>query len=283
MVLRGAKGGDWDVCTHLINYGHHFEARFAKALSIFVKLLAGAPTVLEFGCGTGLYVAYLAKVATVSDAVGIEPQHSNHWSSLGLIAPSGLPRQANVDVLTASEKTLHAHNLHRQYDLVYSNEVVEHIPRHLHDRIFDFLVARTKRLLVFGMAVPGQGGHGHIACRDREDVRKEFIRRGLRPLSNLSRSLWKIGLRGITENRYVYAKDDSIPDLPSPELRELHVPWGHRSAAWHLMGRGSRFMMDDTFANETFPTFFRVAESFSRLRNLSMDERVCDTNNLNLA
>lgn len=68
------------------------------------------------------------------------------------------------------------------FDLVLSFEVLEHIPRERHERIFDFMVRHAGGFVVLSVARPRQPGSGHIACRTKKDVRGELERRGLRYL-----------------------------------------------------------------------------------------------------
>ena len=225
--LKGNRGGNWSPCTHLVAYGLNAEPRYAKALAVLFAQARGA-TALEFGCGLGLYSSYLARFGGVSgDVVGVEPDPRFHkiWASMGLLAEDGLrPRQAAVDITHANVSELRAHGLDRSYDLVHSNEVVEHIPVLLHSRVFDFLAARTSTLLIFGMARPKQPGHGHIACRSPQSVQYELTHRGLRHLPNISRALRQIGLAPWAHNRAAYTKDPSFLDEPSAALLALAHP-----------------------------------------------------------
>ena len=68
--------------------------------------------------------------------------------------------------------------LDKLFDTVISIEVAEHIPLEQHEALFDFLVSRAGRMIVFSGARPGQGGHGHIAERPELEWREEFTKRG---------------------------------------------------------------------------------------------------------
>ena len=65
-----------------------------------------------------------------------------------------------------------------QYDMVLSLEVMEHVPRKFHTKAFDFLASKKPRIVVFGAARVGQGGHGHIAERNEEEWIQEWESRG---------------------------------------------------------------------------------------------------------
>ena len=117
-----------------------------------------------------------------------------------------------------------AQGIDGRFGLVHSNEVVEHIPRKLHAAVFDFITARTGKLLVFGMSRPRQTGHGHIANRPPQEVQLEFVRRGLRLLPNMTAALRRIGLPPWAHNRAIYTSDPAVRDEPPPELLALARP-----------------------------------------------------------
>eukprot|EP00049_Salpingoeca_infusionum_P024283 m.15488 g.15488 ORF g.15488 m.15488 type:complete len:335 (-) comp6635_c0_seq1:123-1127(-) len=175
--VRGDVGGEWDMCTHLKVYGLNFNVGLATFLS---KGLKGMSSVLEFGCGLGLYVDYICRqTPNVTTAIGIEPMPMSNGKYSVFRQHSKCPRQAVIDVLSASAQQLQEQGLDDQFDLVYSIEVLEHIPRHLHDKAADFLVSRVGTMLVFSAAHLNQDGVGHIAERKQEEWVKEFTSRGL--------------------------------------------------------------------------------------------------------
>jgi hypothetical protein len=63
------------------------------------------------------------------------------------------------------------------YDLVLCIEVGEHLPEESADTLVDTIV-RHSGTVVFGAAVPGQEGTGHINCQPHEYWHTKFGERG---------------------------------------------------------------------------------------------------------
>jgi hypothetical protein len=117
--------------------------------------------------------------------------------------------------------------LDRQFDLVESLEVAEHIPEQASDQFIDSLV-RHGRLILFSAATPGQGGEHHINEQPPQYWQAKFAARGyelfdfLRPrlASNRAVYLW------YRHNVFVYAHRSIVDTLP-PAIAATHVPLGH--------------------------------------------------------
>ncbi|EGD83064.1 hypothetical protein PTSG_12062 [Salpingoeca rosetta] len=176
--LAGAQGNAWTACTHLRVYGLNFDQGLARFLAYSNPQVK---SVLEFGCGLGLYLDYVCRRSNATKVIGIEPEAMTFENSVfSRVNDTSLcPAQAAVNVLHASEAELAALGLMSKFDLVYSIEVLEHIPREFHDKMADFLVSRVDKLLVFSAARPNQEGWGHIAERPTEEWIEEFTSRGL--------------------------------------------------------------------------------------------------------
>ncbi|EDQ90927.1 uncharacterized protein MONBRDRAFT_24077 [Monosiga brevicollis MX1] len=129
----------------LQGYGINFDV----GLATFLRLLEPA-TVLEFGCGLGLYVDYLARFTNASPVYGIEPEEMLFEGSVfaSVNDPVARPAQLAINVL---------------------QPVLEHIPLEFHPMVTKWLAPRVGRVLVFGAARPNQEGVGHIALRTRDD------------------------------------------------------------------------------------------------------------------
>jgi cyclopropane fatty-acyl-phospholipid synthase-like methyltransferase len=79
-------------------------------------------------------------------------------------------RLLNVDVLTNPAPRV----LDQLFDLVFSIEVAEHVSGDRHEALFDFLISRAGRMIVFSGARSGQVGHIHITERPELEWREEF-------------------------------------------------------------------------------------------------------------
>jgi len=229
--LKGENGGEWNLCTHLSTYGTNIDPGYDTALVRLMQQIDGE-TSLEFGSGNLLYSSFLAKmIPGAKDIVGIEPVPSLYTKEMGVIQPNGLPRQVGINILNCTAKELHEQRLDGQFDLVHSNEVLEHIPVNLHPLVFDYVAARVSKLLVFGMARIGQAGTGHIACKDPEYVLANFEKRGLRYLPNITQAMHKLG-GWMPENRLVFTKNQTAEDKPSDGLLALARPAGYKFKKW---------------------------------------------------
>ena len=178
LTTAGIRGGAWNVCTYVRLYG--INADFGAL--VFLSSVLQPASSLEVGCGAGAYTSWMAK-SGVAPAWGLEPEAMPS----AIFSASGWPRQLVADfseprAVGACSAALGS------FDLVFSFEVAEHIPRERHDAIVDFLVSRTARFLVFS-ASPHRNGHGHISPRSRQDWRLEFERRGMVYLPEVSDQL----------------------------------------------------------------------------------------------
>ena len=128
----------------------------------------------------------------------------------------GWPRQISGNLINASagsmagacESDLGVH------DLVYSIEVAEHIPPHLHEAVAGMLSRHTGRFLVFSAGRPGQGGLGHIGNRAKSDWAAAFARHGLTLLQEATALAAKVCRnREIRKNIQVFAATAAPPEL----------------------------------------------------------------------
>ena len=204
----------------------NFHVRLAKALKALM-VEQDLKSMLEIGSGLGLYTSFVAKhVPDIQDIVGVEPQNIILKREYELRVPvqgKELPRQCEVDVLTANNKTLASYGLDRSFDVVFSSEVLEHIPRTLHPKFLDFMVARASKFVILGVAPPGQGTHvvGHIAPREKAELRAELEKRGLRFLPTLTAAFENAEASKKAKNLMVMAKDVGLVDEPDADLMSL--------------------------------------------------------------
>lgn len=168
--LQGQDGGGWSEDAHNTLYPGNFNKGLAHHLCQRVAPL----TALEFGSGLGYLARYIVDHSAVTRYDCIEPSEIK-----GQYSPDAFPKLHSVDIFNDAID----HLFLDAYDMVVSIEVAEHIDRSLHERLFDFLVLKAARTIVFSGARIGQGGHGHIAERHEEDWREEFLTRGCTYLS----------------------------------------------------------------------------------------------------
>ena len=162
--LQGYEGGGWDKKAHETLYGRNLNT----GLGDFIIKEVRPQNFLEFGSGLGALSNYISHSMHLEPSYCIEPaieSSDSYGENVSLL---------NVDIFSTPVPSV----LNKLFDTVISIEVAEHIPLELHEALFDFLVSRAGRMIVFSGARPGQGGHGHIAERPELEWREEFTKRG---------------------------------------------------------------------------------------------------------
>jgi len=126
-----------------------------------IKMFKGVKTAIDIGCGNGSYIKNFIDAGI--DCIGYD------GSPLTLEITSGLPCyiQDFSDPVDAGK-----------FDLVVSLEVGEHIPKQFEQIFIDNVCRAAKRHIVLSWATEGQGGRGHVNCRNNDYVIKEMESRG---------------------------------------------------------------------------------------------------------
>jgi SAM-dependent methyltransferase len=156
---------------------YRFLASFAvrSAQRVVPKLTAVVPVrnVVDFGCGQGAWLSVWA--AAGATVVGVDGPYIDRRGLL--IDPSDFhPADLSAPI-----------DLGKQFDLVQSLEVAEHLPAAKAGQFVDTLTAHGACVL-FSAAVPGQGGENHVNEQPLGYWRAIFRERGysavdyLRPL-----------------------------------------------------------------------------------------------------
>ena len=132
-------------------YIHCTEIYNTKAPNIVVPILlkyVQPKSVLDVGCGTGTWLKVFNQ-AGVNDFFGVDGED---------LAPNVLqvPKQ-NFSVRDFTQPL----NLSREFDLVVSLEVAEHLPESAADVFIATLIKHSK-IVLFSAAIPGQGGQNHL-------------------------------------------------------------------------------------------------------------------------
>tara|TARA_R110000796_G_scaffold43431_4_gene106753 strand:- start:3466 stop:4071 length:606 start_codon:yes stop_codon:yes gene_type:complete len=155
----------WSLQDHNRLYGKNFNGGAASWILNNIDF----NSVLEFGCGPGYYCKFWSD-NDIRYAHGIEPEQMDQSCFIN----DGCEQfEYNISQQPEPEGILPA------YDLIVSIEVMEHIDRIYHNKVFDYFLSKSPRTIIFSAATPGQLGTGHIACREEEDWRNEFLERGM--------------------------------------------------------------------------------------------------------
>lgn len=175
-----SEGGSWGYCTHLKTYGLNMDFGLAN------MLLSLAPrSTLELGCGLGLYTSFLHQAAGTRLSIGIEP----HPMPSVIFGSDKGPHQLVANVLSPSGEVARCEELLGRFELVFSIEMAEHVPRETHPMVADLLVRHTGGFLVFSAGRPGQLGLGHVGNREKSEWISMFTERGLVHLPETSRRM----------------------------------------------------------------------------------------------
>ena len=166
-----------------------------------LRLFPRVESVVDFGCGTGVYVAEFRKRGIVAE--GFE------YSAIARTIAHDLSK---VDVRPFDLKSFAGAG--RTSDLSTSFEVAEHVPPDLGDRLLEICCQHAPRV-VFTAAGVGQAGHGHIHLQPKSYWIDRFARHGFRfdkakteqleryLRANLIRGLWLADNIGVYESSRV--------------------------------------------------------------------------------
>jgi SAM-dependent methyltransferase len=121
-------------------------------------------SVLDVGCGRAVWLAHWLRHGA-DEVLGIDGSYVDP----GRLA---VPRTCFL-----AHDLAQSFSLGRQFDLVQSLEVAEHIPATAADVFIDNLV-RHGRVILFSAAIPGQGGEHHVNEQPWEYWRAKFATRG---------------------------------------------------------------------------------------------------------
>jgi SAM-dependent methyltransferase len=204
---------------------YEYDAAFYRLLASFalrsaeriVPMLTGVlplRSVVDFGCGQGAWLrAWSQAGATV---LGLDGPYVDRAQLL--IEPSAFQAADLAEPI----------DLARQFDLVQSVEVAEHLPEARAETFVATLVSHGL-LVLFSAALPGQGGENHINEQPLSYWRALFRKQGYLPVDYL-RPL----IAGDTQiqswyryNLLLYVRQDRVATLPAP-LRAAIVPDGER-------------------------------------------------------
>lgn len=143
-----------------LNYNHMQaeEKPFANRLASWVKQELNPTTLLDIGCGPGHFVDSFRDQGI--DAKGLDVDDRVHGKE-------HLTYQSLFDI--TNEKA----------DVVVCMEVAEHIEQSLEDEVVAKVVSTVGKTLIWTAAAIGQGGIGHINCKDKNDWAEKLTKAGL--------------------------------------------------------------------------------------------------------
>lgn len=154
------------------------QGAFRSARNIVPEVLAltQPESVLDVGCGSGAWLAAFRERG-IEDILGVDGDY---------IHKERLPIPADKFLAHNLEEPL---DLHRQFDLVVSLEVAEHISEDSADIYVDS-VTRHGSLVLFSAATPHQGGQHHVNEQWPDYWAEKFQNRGYAVLDPIRPRIW---------------------------------------------------------------------------------------------
>jgi SAM-dependent methyltransferase len=125
-----------------------------------IRLFGKVKSVIDIGCGNGGYTKRFLENkinCTGYDGSPLTPEITN-----GLCKVQDFSEPVDLGV----------------FDLVLSLEVGEHIPVNYEQIFIDNLVKAAKKYIILSWGVEGQGGIGHVNCRNNDYVISQLSKRG---------------------------------------------------------------------------------------------------------
>lgn len=108
--------------------------------------------IIDFGCGNGTYISYLYDKGF--GVTGVDGEMSSSYEGQGLFIKQDLTDQFTLDYKGN----------------VICLEVGEHIPKEFEHIFFENITKHCTDKLILSFAVRGQGGLGHVNCKENIEV-----------------------------------------------------------------------------------------------------------------
>ena len=188
-------------------FAHQVDGSIRSAsqlVPMILELHGSARSVIDVGCGTGSWLSQYAANG-IEDYLGVD---------------GFLPSE---EMLRVPAERTESHDLRlplelgRRFDVVQSMEVAEHLPAEAAETFVKTLTSLGD-FIVFGAAVPGQGGTHHINEQWQSYWVAQFREQGYVPLDILRHHVWyETGVEWwYTQNTIIYVNTQN-PNL----LREV--------------------------------------------------------------
>ncbi len=229
----------------------------ARAIIPHVMRLAAPRSVVDIGCGRGLWLKAFME-AGVADAEGYDGEYVERGT---LVIPEKLFHPQDLEKPVEFSK---------MFDLAVCLEVAEHVPDAAADTLVGSLT-RAAPVVLFSAALPLQGGSHHVNEQWPAYWQQKFAARGYVPVDAIRRHVWddKSVSFFYAQNILLYVKESELARYP--ELQE-EIKTGHGRALPlvhpHMyLYYAERWRSVVPFLGKLPPSFLHGAKKFlSRLR-----------------
>lgn len=160
-------------------YIHTEDVHNTKAAEVVVPIvleLLSVNSVLDIGCGIGTWLKVF-KECGIKDLLGVDGDYVNRTQ---------LQIDQNNFLSHDLTQTL---SLEKDFDLVVSLEVAEHLPEEAADLFVESIVKHGKAIL-FSAAIPGQGGQNHLNEQWPSYWQAKFLKHGYRYYDPIRPLIW---------------------------------------------------------------------------------------------
>jgi SAM-dependent methyltransferase len=208
--------------TYDSDFFTYLEEGARQSAQVIVPLIANLldiSSVLDVGCGRGVWLREWHNLG-VNDIVGVDGAYVDD-SQLAI-----LPEQFVKCDLSQP------FNLQRQFDVVQSLEVGEHITES-HADSFVTNLASHGDIILFSAAIPGQGGEFHVNEQPYAYWRDKFAAKGFRTFDWLRPRIYHLNTvePWYRYNVLLFVRNAAI-DRVSPDLLQTEIPHDQPVPTW---------------------------------------------------
>lgn len=186
-------------------YNEEYQGRTRRSAKEIVPLaldLVQPKQVIDVGCGIGIWLSVFKELG-VQDVWGID----GDWVDRKML-------QIPAERFVSCDMTK-PFRMERQFDLVVSMEVAEHLPKQSAEGFVDSLV-RLGPVILFSAAIPYQGGVQHLNEQWPDYWAKYFREKGYVVVDCMRKRIWQNDHVDwwYTQNSFIFVRSDRLDDYP---------------------------------------------------------------------
>ena len=163
----------------MVKYIHEETVHNTRAAEIVVPIIMdilNPRSVLDIGCGIGTWLKVFC-YNSIEDYMGVDGDYTDR-------------KKIHIPINRfISHDLTQPLNLNKQYDLVLSLEVAEHLPESAADQFIKTLTDHSK-IVLFSAAIPGQGGQNHLNEQWPAYWQDKFSKHGYRYYDLIRPKVW---------------------------------------------------------------------------------------------